>query len=61
MNVVESPFRQKLLLVVIAISVFMDSFDGSIINVALPVMADDFGTDANTIAWVSITYFLMMA
>ncbi|MDR0980515.1 MAG: MFS transporter [Methanocalculaceae archaeon] len=61
MNVVESPLRQKLLLVVIAISVFMDSFDGSIINVALPVMADDFGTDANTIAWVSITYFLMMA
>lgn len=61
MNVVESPFRQKLLFVVIAISIFMDSFDGSIVNVALPVMADDFGTDAGTIAWVSITYFLMMA
>ncbi|MDE2522946.1 MAG: MFS transporter [Methanocorpusculum sp.] len=61
MNVIESPVRQKLLLVAIAISVVMDSFDGSIVNVALPVMAADFGTDAETIAWVSITYFLMMA
>jgi len=39
----------------------MDGIDGSVVNVALPAMAMDFGTDTGTIAWVIITYLLMMA
>jgi EmrB/QacA subfamily drug resistance transporter len=39
----------------------MDGIDGSIVNVALPTMAAYFDTDTGTIAWVIITYLLMMA
>ena len=39
----------------------MDGLGGSIVNVVLPVIAADFGTDTGTIAWVVITYLLMMA
>jgi len=39
----------------------MDGIDGSIVNIALPTMAAYFNTDTGTIAWVIITYLLMMA
>jgi EmrB/QacA subfamily drug resistance transporter len=60
-SVITDPFRQKLLLAAVALGVVMDGIDGSIVNVALPVMALDFGTDTGTIAWVILTYLLMMA
>ena len=60
-SIITDPFRQKLLLGAVALGVIMDGIDGSIVNVALPAMATDFGTDAGTIAWVIITYLLMMA
>lgn len=50
-----------LILVVIAFAALMDGLDGSIVNVALPTMATDFGTDTGTIAWVAVIYFVMMA
>jgi EmrB/QacA subfamily drug resistance transporter len=59
--VISDPFRQKLLLSAVALGVVMDGIDGSIVNVALPTMATYFGTDTGTIAWVIITYLLMMA
>ncbi|MDV0443511.1 DHA2 family efflux MFS transporter permease subunit [Methanorbis rubei] len=61
MNVIENPLYQKLLLAAVAIGVIMDGLDGSIVNVVLPVIAADFGTDTGTISWVIITYLLMMA
>ena len=61
MNIIENPLYQKLLLTAVAIGVIMDGLDGSIVNVVLPVIAADFGTDTGTIAWVVITYLLMMA
>lgn len=61
MQVLENPVYQKLLLAAVAIGVIMDGLDGSIVNVVLPVIAADFGTDTGTIAWVVITYLLMMA
>ncbi|HJK25018.1 MAG TPA: MFS transporter, partial [Methanocorpusculum sp.] len=61
MNIIENPLYQKLLLTAVAIGVVMDGLDGSIVNVVLPVIAADFGTDTGTIAWVVITYLLMMA
>ena len=60
-SVITDPFRQKLLLGAIALGVVMDGIDGSIVNVALPAMAAYFSTDTGTIAWVIITYLLMMA
>ena len=45
----------------VALGVVMDGIDGSIVNVALPTMATYFDTDTGTIAWVIITYLLMMA
>ncbi|MDR0523214.1 MAG: MFS transporter [Candidatus Methanoplasma sp.] len=49
------------ILAVIALVALIDGIDGSIVNVALPSLADWFGTDAGTIAWVTVSYFLMMA
>jgi EmrB/QacA subfamily drug resistance transporter len=60
-SIITDPFRQKLLLSAVALGVVMDGIDGSIVNVALPTMATYFGTDTRTIAWVIITYLLMMA
>ena len=50
-----------LLLIAIFIACLMDGLDGSIVNVALPVIADTFGTDAGTISWVAVSYMLMVA
>jgi EmrB/QacA subfamily drug resistance transporter len=60
-SIITDPFHQKLLLVAVALGVMMDGIDGSIVNVTLPAMASYFGTDTGTIAWVVITYLLMMA
>jgi len=60
-SIITDPFRQKLLLSAVALGVVMDGIDGSIVNVALPTMAMYFDTDTGTIAWVIITYLLMMA
>jgi EmrB/QacA subfamily drug resistance transporter len=60
-SIITDPFHQELLLAAIAVGVVMDGIDGSIVNVALPTMAAYFNTDTGTIAWVIITYLLMMA
>lgn len=60
-SVITDPRRQKLLLGAVALGVVMDGVDGAIVNVALPTMAAYFATDTGTIAWVIITYLLMMA
>ena len=60
-SIITDPVKQKLLLCAVALGVIMDGIDGSIVNVALPTMATYFGTDTGTIAWVIITYLLMMA
>ncbi len=60
-SVITDPFRQKLLLGAVALGVVMDGIDGSIVNVALPAMAAYFHSDTGTIAWVIITYLLVMA
>ncbi|MDR3074963.1 MAG: MFS transporter [Candidatus Methanoplasma sp.] len=50
-----------LVLAVVAFASLMDGLDGSIVNVALPIMAKEFNTDTGTIAWVSVIYFVMLA
>lgn len=50
-----------LLIMTMVLGVLMDGIDGSIVNVALPAIAVDFGTDTSVISWVTICYFLMLA
>jgi len=59
--IILDPFRQKLLLVAVGIAVFMDALDGSVVNIALPVIAAEFGADTGTISWVSVAYLLTLA
>lgn len=53
--------HQRLLLAVIAIGMFLDGLDGSIVTIILPQISASFGTDTGTVSWVIITYLLMMA
>lgn len=50
-----------LLLVTIAISMFLDGLDGTIVNVALPDIAASFGIGTGGTSWVITVYYLMMA
>ena len=52
---------EALALLAMAFGVFMDGLDSSIVNIALPSIAESFGVDANAVAWVTITYFMMIA
>jgi len=60
-EIILDPFRQKLLLVAVGIALFMDALDGSVVNIALPVIAAEFGADTGTISWVSLAYLLTLA
>ncbi len=59
-QVLTDPARQKQLLIVIALAVFIDSLDGSIVNIALPTIAQGFSADISLAAWVIIAYFLFL-
>ncbi len=52
---------ELLALLAMAFGVFMDGLDSSIINIALPVIAEYFGTDTSSVAWVTVVYFMMIA
>lgn len=43
-----------------AIGTFMATLDGSIVNVALPTMATEFGVPVNQVAWVVLSYALTL-
>ncbi|MBQ0107179.1 MAG: MFS transporter, partial [Methanocorpusculum sp.] len=53
--------RHILLLIAVFIACLMDGLDGSIVTVALPILAETFGTDTGTVSWISVTYLLMVA
>lgn len=59
-QVLTDSVRQKQLLVVIALAVFLDSLDGSIVNIALPTIAQGFSADISLAAWVIMAYFLFL-
>jgi len=43
-----------------AIATLMSTLDSSIVNVALPTLADEFSADVKTVAWVSQAYVLAL-
>lgn len=50
-----------LLLVTIAISMFLDGLDGTIVNVSLPMIAESYGIGTGDTSWVITVYYLVMA
>ena len=50
-----------LVYIVIALAMFLDGLDGTIVNVALPSIAGSFGIGTSASSWVSTVYFLVMA
>lgn len=53
--------RKWLVLVAIAMAIFLGTIDGSIVNVALPTLADEFDTSFAVVQWVSLGYLLTQA
>lgn len=60
-TVLESKSKQWLLLSVVAIALFVDGLDGTIVNVVLPGIAESFDVGTGTTSWVITVYYLMMA
>ncbi|MDO5845618.1 MAG: MFS transporter [Methanocorpusculum sp.] len=60
-SVIKNPHHRKLLLLIAAFAIFMDGLDCSIVNVALPVIAAEFGMDISAGSWVVMAYMLVMA
>ncbi|MDO5844054.1 MAG: DHA2 family efflux MFS transporter permease subunit [Methanocorpusculum sp.] len=50
-----------LILVSASLAVFMSSLDGTIVNIALPVISDYFDLSTSSVEWVSTIYLLVMA
>lgn len=53
--------RKWLVLIAVAMAIFLGTIDGSIVNVALPTLADEFDTSFGVVQWVSLGYLLTQA
>ncbi len=49
------------ILIVASIASFMSSLDGTIVNIALPSIAEAFDLTTSSVAWVSTIYLLVIA
>ena len=52
--------RKWLILTSVSLGSLMATLDGSIVNIALPAMQDDFQIDLTTIEWVVVAYLLVI-
>lgn len=60
-EIVTDPKAQRLLFVVMAMAFFLDGLDGTIVTIALPEMAGDFGMSTGESSWIMTVYFMTMA
>ena len=44
--------------IIVSLGTLISTLDGSIVNIAYPVLSETFGTDASVVAWVGIAFFL---
>jgi EmrB/QacA subfamily drug resistance transporter len=59
MNIQDSPgWRKWLVLSTVSVGTFMATLDGSIVNISLPTIAQDFGVGVSEIEWILVTYLL---
>ncbi len=56
----ELPYERQVLVIYI-FAIFMTVIDGTMVNVALPTMAEDFGVDASDVEWIAVGYLLAVA
>jgi EmrB/QacA subfamily drug resistance transporter len=54
------PYERQVLIVYI-FSLFMTVIDGTMVNVALPTMAGDFGVESTEVEWIAVGYLLAVA
>ncbi len=52
--------RKWLILSAVSLGTLMSTLDGSIVNVALPAIQQDFASDLTTIEWVVVAYLLVI-
>ena len=52
--------RKWWVLISVSMGTFLSTIDGSIVNVALPTLRDDFHTDLATVQWVVVSYLLVL-
>lgn len=55
------PGTRTVILAVVTIATFLNPFTGSSINLALPLIGEEFGIDAVILSWVPASYLLSMA
>ena len=60
-SIITNRRHQFILLLIAAFAIFVDSLDNSIVNVALPVIASEFGIEITTGSWIAMTYGLFLA
>ena len=53
--------RRWLILFVVALSIFMATLDGSIVNIALPVISKELSVNISSIQWVVTSYLLAIS
>lgn len=46
---------------IVAVGIFMSTLDGSIVNIALPSILQDFGVSLSTVKWVPMIYLLTIS
>ena len=51
-------WRKWLVLSTVSVGTFMATLDGSIVNISLPTIAQDFGVGVSDIEWVVVSYLL---
>jgi EmrB/QacA subfamily drug resistance transporter len=54
------PYERQVLVIYI-FAIFMTVIDGTMVNVALPTMADEFGVDSHQTEWIAVGYLLAVA
>lgn len=54
------PYERQVL-VIYVFAIFMTVIDGTMVNVALPTMAEDFGVRSNEVEWIAVGYLLAVA
>ncbi|MDO5843940.1 MAG: MFS transporter [Methanocorpusculum sp.] len=60
-SVIKDKRLQRFILLIAAFAIFMDGLDSSIVNVALPVIASEYGVDISGSSWVVMAYLVLMA
>ena len=52
--------RKWLILSTVSLGSLMSTLDGSIVNIALPAIQEDFRIDLTTVEWVVVAYLLIV-